>query len=401
MTMQVSDVAALVTRYARRFHEVAGSGHHVASPLGAWLLLALCGPATQGEERRALENVLGCGVEEAASVAGELLEHPHPLVGAAAAVWNREGTGDQRWLAGLPGGIERGPIPSQDDADAWAREHTFGLIERFPITITDEVYLLLATALATKVSWDRPFELAPAGVLGAASPWSTQVEQVLVSPLVPPQHLRHRAFLASTTEAGQVGVHVGRAQDGLIVASVIGEADVPPADVLTAGHRIAIDVALNRPVAMRSLFDVPLGDGPFWSVREEMSPDGPGESCRAVLPAWEARSDHDLADQRLGFATAAPALGPNDPWKAKQAAMARYTRLGFEAAAVTAIAILTSMRTPGTRRIGEVRFGHPYAVIAVAAVDPDADPSSGGVWPERWNGLPVFSAWVAQPSEAE
>ena len=84
--MQMSDVALLVMRYSRRFHEVAGTGHHVASPLGAWLLLALCGPATQGEERRALEGVLGCGVEEGASVAGELLEQPHPLVGAAAAV---------------------------------------------------------------------------------------------------------------------------------------------------------------------------------------------------------------------------------------------------------------------------------------------------------------------------
>ena len=399
--MQMSDVALLVMRYARRFHEVAGTGHHVASPLGAWLLLALCGPATQGEERRALEGALGCGVEEAASVAGELLKQPHPLVGAAAAVWNRGQAGDQRWLAGLPAGVERGPIPTQDEADAWTREHTFGLIEQFPITITDEVYLLLATALATKVSWDRPFELAPADALGAASPWSTQVEQVLVSPLVPPQHLRHKAFLARTPEAGLVGVHVGRAEGGLIVASVIGEADVPAVDVLTAGHRLAIDVALNRSVAMQSLFDVPLGDGAIWSVREETSPLGPGERCRAVLPAWEARSAHDLSDGRLGFGVAVQVLGKGDRWQAKQAAIARYIRLGFEAAAVTAMAIALSARPPGLLRTGEIRFGHPHAVIAVAAADPDAEPDSGDVWPERWNGLPVFSAWVAQPGEAE
>lgn len=399
--MQMSDVALLTMRYARRLHDVAGTGHHVASPLGAWLLLALCGPATQGEERRALEGVLGCGVEEAASVAGELLEQPHPLVGAAAAVWNRGGKGDQRWLAGLPASVERGPIPTQDEADAWTREHTFGLIKRFPIRIDDAVYLLLATAMATKVSWDRPFELAPAGALGAASPWSTQVEQVLVSPLVSPEHLRHKAFLASTPEAGQVGVHVGRAQDGLIVASVIGEADVPAVDVLTAGHRLAIDVALNRSVAMRSLFDVPLGDGPLWSVREETSPAGPGERCHAVLPAWEAQSEHDLSDERLGFSAAAKTLGRGDPWQAKQAAIARYTRLGFEAAAVTAMAIALSARPAGLLRSGEIRFGHPYAVIAVAAADPDADRESGDVWPELWNGLPVFSAWVARPSEAE
>jgi hypothetical protein len=401
VTMQVSDVAGLVTRYARRLHEAAGDQHHVASPLGAWLLLALCGPATRGEERRALEDVLGCGVEEAASVAGELLEEPHPLVGVAAAVWNRGQSGDPRWLAGLPTAVQRGPIPSQDEADAWAREHTFGLIERFPIAIDDALYLLLVTALATKVSWDRPFELGPGSALGGASPWSKEVKQVLVSPPAAPQADLHKAFLVSTPEAGEVGVHAGRAQGGLIVASVIAAADVPFIEVLAAGHRLAIDVALNRPVAMRSLFDLPLGDGPFWSVREEMSPDGPGERCRAVLPAWEARSMHDLAPPRMGFAAAAEALGKGDPWSAKQATMARYTRFGFEAAAVTAMVFALSARMPGMMRMGEVRFGHPYAVVAVAANDHDADPDGADDWPDRWNGLPVFSAWVAKPGEAE
>jgi hypothetical protein len=261
--------------------------------------------------------------------------------------------------------------------------------------------LLLASVLATKVSWDRPFELASGNALGDTSPWSKQVKQVLVSPLAPPQADLHKAFLASTEEAGEVGVHVGRAQCGLLVASVIGAADVPAVNVLAAGHRIAMDVALSRPVAMRSLFDLPLGDGPFWSVREGMSPAGPGERCRAVLPAWEARSTHALGGERLGFAAAAGALGGGDSWEATQAAMARYTRFGFEAAAVTAMAVLVSMPMPGMMRTGELRFGHPYAVIAVAASDPDADPDSATNWPDRWNGVPVFSAWVAKPGEAE
>jgi hypothetical protein len=171
--------------------------------------------------------------------------------------------------------------------------------------------------------------------------------------------------------------------------------------VLAAGHRLAIDLALNRPVAMLSLFDLPLGDGPFWSVREEMSPHGPGERCMAVLPAWEVQSMHDLAAPPLGFAAAAGSLGKGDPWTAEQAAMARYTRFGFEAAAVTAMAVGLSARMPAMMRKGELRFGHPYAVIAVAASDPDAGQDSVGDWPDSWNGVPVFSAWVAKPSEAE
>jgi hypothetical protein len=195
MTIAASDLAGLVTRYARLFHAVIGSRHHVASPLGAWVLLALCAPAASGAQRGELIDALGCEPEEAAAIAAGLLEAPHPLVAAAAAVWNAAGKGNEQWLAGLPASVERGPIPSQDEADWWAREHTLGLIEKFPVKITDEIYLLLATALATKVSWDRPFELAPASALGLASPWGQQVEHVLASPL------GHQALVASTAQA--------------------------------------------------------------------------------------------------------------------------------------------------------------------------------------------------------
>ncbi len=369
----------------------------MASPLGAWLLLALCGPAARGATRRELEDALGCDAGEAAAVAAKLLDAPPQVVGAAAAAWNRAGVGlDPQWLAGLPRSVERGPIPSQEEADAWASERTFGLIERFPLTITDNVYLLLATALATKVSWDMPFEVMPAAALGAASPWAGLVERVLVSP----EHPGHSAFVAATAEAGDVGVHVGRARDGLIVVSVIAADDVPAGDVLAAGHVLATDVALGRPVARRSLFDLPLGDGPLWSVREEISPAGAGEQCQAVLPAWEARSEHDLAGERLGFAAAAAALGKGDPWQARQLAMARYTMIGFEAAALTAMAGRMSVRSAGMRRMGELRFGHPFAVIAVAADRSGSRRQDGNAWADRWNGVPVFSAWVTEPADA-
>src|SRR6266487_4741073 len=46
MTLALTDTAAAVARYAGWLHRVAGEDHHVASPLGAWLLLALCGPAS-------------------------------------------------------------------------------------------------------------------------------------------------------------------------------------------------------------------------------------------------------------------------------------------------------------------------------------------------------------------
>lgn len=382
-------IADCVAGYAARLHAFMGTRHHVASPLAAWLLLALVGPASSGEDRAALTEVLGCDVDVASKAAADLLAEPHPLVAGAAAVWTAPGApldeGFERWQADLPAEVSTGALPDQAGLDSWAREHTFGLIERFPMKLDPAVYLVLATALATKVSWQVPFDLVPADWLGGRSAWAATLRQVLATP----QREGHTQFITTTPEAGDVAVHIATARGGLLVASVIAEPDVPAGQVLTAAHRIGCTHATGGPVEPRSLTDLPLGDGPLWLLREEQStrPDG----CTAVLPAWSAESKLELKDPALGFAAARHALtGSSDPWQAGQSAMARYTRFGFEAAAVTGLAVALAMMPTRKRRVAELRFGHPYAAVAVAT-----DPA-----PEAWRGLPVFSAWVAQPEDA-
>jgi Serpin (serine protease inhibitor) len=397
VTLTAADVAVPLAGYARRLHAVAGSRHHVASPLGAWLLLALCAPASTGQTRDSLNGVLGCDGAEAAELASGLLAAPHPQVPAAAAVWHRRTSETlARWLDGLPPQVETGPLTTQAALDAWARRHTFDLIERFPVTIDPSVYLVIATALATRVSWERPFDLAPASVLGPSSPWAAELSQVLRTPDGP----GHEQFVAATQAAGDVAVHAAQAQGGLLVASVAADPDVPAGDVLAAAYEIAPALATGAGVGRRSLFDLPLGDGPLWVISERTAPIKSGaareERCTAVLPAWAARSELDLGDPSLGFAAAADALAPGDPWQARQAAMARYGRTGFEAAAVTGLARAMAMRVPrtGLVRTAELRFGHPYAVVAVTVGT--SDPRNPG----PWHGLPVFSAWVADPEDA-
>jgi hypothetical protein len=81
--------------------------------------------------------------------------------------------------------------------------------------------------------------------------------------------------------------------------------------------------------------------------------------------------------------------------------MARSTRIGFEAGAVTALAVAMSAdaQRPGVRRTAELRFGHPFAVVAVAA--DNAKPQDSHPVPRSpWHGLPVFPAWVAEPQDA-
>jgi hypothetical protein len=400
-----TQLRSALTRYAQRVHQVAGDKHHVASPLGAWILIALCSPLAKGSQRDELTEILGVHPELAAEFAARLLENPYPLVASAAAVWNRPQLDTERlaaWRASLVSIIETGDIPAQGALDAWASEHTLGLIERFPLKVTPEVILLMATALATKVSWVRPFKLVPAAALGSASPWSSSLDQVLRSP-----HAReHPQFIADTEQAGRVAVHTAKAQGGLQVTSVIAAPEVAPVDVITSAHLIAMSEAASlRTVKRCSLFDLPLGEDLLWTITAEEvnthSADGREERVRSIMPAWSADTELDLKSRSLGFPAAAgavsQALGLTDlVYDAKQTALARYTRVGFEAAAVTAMAVAMSRGRSGIRRVAELRFGHPYAAVAVTVEE------AHGVIPRSpWHGLPVFSAWITEPDDAQ
>src|SRR5262245_3682050 len=157
--------ATLVARYAERFNAAFADGvHAVTSPLGAWLLLALVAPAAEGDAKARLEEVLGTTAEDAFVRASELLTMPHPAIGLASGVWARRElvtTAYDRLAASLPEAVARGGVPMQPELDEWARKHSLGLIEQFPIAITDDTAIVLADALATDVEWDEPFDVVP------------------------------------------------------------------------------------------------------------------------------------------------------------------------------------------------------------------------------------------------
>ncbi|MCW6010317.1 hypothetical protein K1W54_38080 [Micromonospora sp. CPCC 205371] len=391
MPVTAAETYTPIARYAGRLHAVAGGAHHVASPLGAWLLLALCGAA--GGSSSDIDDALGVDRDAALAFAADLLGTPHDAVLPAAAVWTRSARADAL-LRRLPAAVETGDLPGQDRLDAWAREHTLGLIDSFPLQVPPTAVVVLATALATKVSWATPFDLVPGATLGG--PFGGRV----VDALRTPDGQGHRQFVASTGGAGDVIVHTARAREGLSVTSVAAAPDVPAADVLAAAYEVAGGAAVaGGTVVKRSLFDLPLGEGPLWTISERHAPvtaaSGREERCAAILPAWEAKSDLDLGHPDLGFPVGARAiaelLGLTEyDYEARQSAMARYTRVGFEAAAVSAMFTTTGFSMPreGVVRTAELRFAHPYAVVAVA--------SGGGAW----DGVPVFSGWVAEPSPA-
>jgi len=110
----------------------------------------------------------------------------------------------------------------------------------------------------------------------------------------------------------------------------------------------------------------------------------------------------------LGFPAAAAALfeilGPEvREYTACQSVLATYSRIGFEAAAITRSVVMTGRPAPkraGVLRVAELRFGHPYAVVAVATDDRSRPLISASQTNGPWHGVPVFSAWVATPTDA-
>jgi hypothetical protein len=377
MTGVTHDLAQAVRSYARVLHAALGESHHVASPLGAWIVLALAASAAQEPEAGRLAGVLGMPLPDAARVARALLDDPHPAVAAAAAVWTAVApTGPAAdWVDGLPAPVERGRVPDQAGADAWARRRTSGMIDRFPIDMGRAWSCVLASALATRISWVHPFTAEDGIMLGRAA-----------TVLRTAPH-GHQCAVARHPVAGDVAAHRAYAA-GMTVTSVIAAPGVPTGLVLDAAHDAAAGV-----VDRRSLFDLPLGDGHAWTVTESDGIAG-DEHAEAVLPAWSARSTHDLTRPELGFDAAAAALGrlfPAGNRDARQAAYARYHQHGFEAAADTELTVELGAHamTPGRRRDALLRFDRPYAVVATAT-------TAGG----PWNGLPVFSAWVTEPDQS-
>jgi hypothetical protein len=390
----VNSPPAIIAAYAARLHRLAGDAHHVASPLGAWALLALVAPIARDAQRDALELALGAPLDDAHDLALRLLAEPHPAVPLAAAAWGVE-TGVARRLFGPD--VDVGEVPDQTDADAWTREHTLGLIDEFPLRVA-KALVVLATAIATKITWWRPFEVAPA----------EQAELASTSGFAPLARLLHdpggdgpTRQLIADTDAGLVAVHAASSRDDdLVVVSVSADPSVPYDWVLAVAHPVATALARHEPVpGQRSLFDLPLGRGHSWSLSESTERTPHRERFRTLLPAWSATAKIDLmAAPDVGFPAAADALLRAVPEaeriEATQAAVARYTRTGFEAAAVTGMAVRAAAvirPAGGVTRTATLQFTHPYAVVAAAC---DAE---GGAW----SGLPVFSAWVAEGDEPE
>ncbi len=391
----------------------------VSSALGVWLLLAACASGAEGSDCAALEETLGCSAPEAAELLAAFMAEPPSAFKVALALWvavDDATPGVAAWKQGLPAEVESGPMPSQADADAWADRETWGLIRRFPMQIDEFTRIVLASALATKVSWEVAFDVVPAAEhLAVSSPWRDAVARLLWD-----GQPQQRAMIARTEAAGLVAVHCATAHEDLTVVSVSGAPEIDRAAVLAGAYEVAATVCGDWGRGACSLYDLALGAGHSWEISERevpvLVPEPRIERIAGVaLPAWRVEGKLDLLRaSAFGVAPALAALRaligprPDDQCEARQAAVASFTRYGFEAAAVTALGIRASTaRLPSERTLERsvvLRFDHPYAAVAIAGRPPGArrGRSDGSSPPDSsFPGLPLFAAWVHEPIEPE
>ncbi|QOK23981.1 hypothetical protein IGS73_06290 [Janibacter indicus] len=366
-------VARAITQYAARCRqELDQAIAPVVSHAGLWLLLATVAEHVSGDDRVTLEQTLGIPADEASSVARRLLAEPHPTLAAAVGTWAADDVV-------TPVEVER-PVPDQIALDAWASQHTRGLIDSFPLQVDELTRVVLATALVLEPRWTESLVTDGSRVLKLHGGLQTIVE---------------------TTAAGPVVVAKPHSEDGIDVVSVRAHPRVPPSQVWQAVDEVVAmlddgalwhaEIADGLPERGHSWRAATVRRDLLASELQRLPTDAEGQPqlWTSRLPVWSAQDSIDLG-AAPGVAQVGSALTPEEPAAAtdcRQVVRAEFDADGFKAAAVTAMARVGSAPEFVKARVRRVDLDlrGSHAVVAVAR---------GGAW----EGVPLVSAWVSGPN---
>jgi hypothetical protein len=361
--------------------------NYIASALGAWLLLAQAAGGNSAaltlSQRGDIEKWLGMDVEKAHDLADRLLGTIPDRVALASAVYAaasvESDTHLQNWLKNLsPATTYESPIPSKAALDSWTKKESLEILDEFPINenmLADTVFIL-ANILATKIAWRKPFE-AVDSELGF---W--QVEELLRS------YDLHVRF--AKDELGNVyGYCNNQDETGIKVYTVIAlDASVPEQQVMTFAEKIAAD----QVKAVTNLEELM----PASDVHTLVIKQGYSDTYQVTLPAWQADTSQDLMQLGVPLAETADTIIPGQQVAGLQIAKAEYNKLGFQAAALSAM-FLARGAMPRERTVHEIdlKFSRPFAAVAVYQPFKQADIQRY----ENWDKLPLFTAWITTAME--
>lgn len=330
------------------------------------------------EDRFWAEQTLHLPLSKAFNLANRLLGSAPEDVKVAAAAWvdMTRGEVSKDWVWALrrtDAAQVSESMPSQSELDQWAATHTDGMIEKFPLDITSDVFFVLANAIATRIKWDKNFDTED-----ISNSWGVQN-------LLHEDNL-HQTYLIDDDRGRTFAVHVARGNSIEVLSVIAEDPAVPHRDVLKLAERLA----------NHNIYPVhtPREGSPLYDIRKRVGLD---DTYEVWLPAWSTRGNIDLTKLELHLDSAVKsALLKGGDLSAMQSVYAKYSAEGFEAAAVTGIMVMrSSVIIPTNRDVLHytIRFDHPYAVVA----------RWEGYDREHvlWRGLPIFSGIVREAEEPE
>ena len=374
---------ALTARWCDRL----GADDYALSGAGLWPLLALLASAADDPASAELAAALGRPAETAQQEALEIIDILRGGLSTTAAlgIWTRKGVPlDDDWATPLPDKVV-GALTDQAALDRWADEQTGGLIDKFPLKITDETLLVLASALTARVRWRTPFEGYPRdrGETWPEDPGPADQQSLsrTTSDLSIAAVLDDAVTRVVVESDGDVDVHL-----------LLGD-DQPPAEILGAGLR-----ELSGRTQIRLAADTGDRGGPGLTVQRLKSP-RPKDILKLSLPSFEIKTKHDLLENSelfgLGLLTDTttshlPRLSPIPLAisAGAQDVLARFFAEGFEAAAVTAFGAVAGSAPP------EARYDVTYASV-------DFDRPFGFLAVHRPSRLAVVAGWVKSPFQPD
>ncbi|MEU7058495.1 serpin family protein [Streptomyces sp. NPDC046197] len=390
-TPEIDGTVRAVNGLTARWAE-ATTGGTVHSAAGVWPLLAFLADGATGPARTELARAVGLPAGQSAAAARELLAalRTVPGLGAALGLWTRHTLPlREEWRAGLPaeahGVLGDDPEATGRALDTWVAERTGGLIGRMPVALTPDTVLVLASALALRTDWQRPFDermLQP-----DAGPWRGRTLLGLHR-----RSIRLDRIGATDTPAGYVTRLTVPGDNGIDVHLLLGEERMTPGQVLGAG--INLLGGAHRPVSGALL---PHGNaGPGLRVEQEPCTTPQPPLLDVTTVAYEVTAHHDLAalHQLFGLSAATdPGQGhfpgisdaPLALGSARQSVVARFGALGFRAAAATAVAAVPGGGPPQYRHTTTVvraTFDRPFGFLAV----------------HRHTRLALVAGWVTDPT---
>ncbi len=362
----------------------------MVSGAGLWPLLAVLASSADEPGRSELADAVGVPADECMEAARQALKAIGDLEGvdAALGVWaNVAAQVNPDWTAQLPpanvGELTGEPAVDQPKLDAWARENTRGLIDRFPVDADPDTMLTLASALAVRTTWARKF--SDENLVPKSGPWAKERLAGLSRTWQELDDVR-----VATTPAGPLTQTRVEGDNGLDVHLVLGDEDRRSSEVL--------------PAAMAVLAGEHEARGGTELLESDATPSAPGltvvpaqrRSVSVTAVRFTVRSDHDLLahaslfgldtvrrDDRGHFARIGPV--PLRVDQARQSAVAVFSATGFEAAAVTAIGMrMVSMPVRKERGL-RVTYDRPFGFLAV----------------HRATGLVLFAGWVESAEPAK